>query len=177
MSARPIPLSRLDLRRLAAVELIFLDCDGVLTDGRVWVDSKGNETKAFSVIDGHGLWMIKDAGVRLALVTRDRSGIPRARASKLRFDFIETGVDDKARRVAAILGEVGLAADEAAYIGDDVPDLEAFELVGLTIAPSTARPEIVAVADVITAAPGGAGAVREVCDAILRARTTRGATP
>lgn len=171
-SPKPRP-SELSARRLAAIELVILDSDGVLTDGRVWVDAQGNETKAYSVIDGHGLALIRELGVRLALVSTDRSGIPRARATKLRFEFIHTGALDKRAKVREILADSGVAAEHTLFMGDDLPDLQAFEEVGLCVAPSSARPEVAAAAEAITGAPGGAGAVRELCDAIRAARAPR----
>ncbi|MBH25658.1 MAG: 3-deoxy-D-manno-octulosonate 8-phosphate phosphatase [Myxococcales bacterium] len=164
------PLSSLDPARLARLELLIVDCDGVMTDGRVWLDASGRETKAFSVIDGHGLWMLREDGVRLGMITRDRSGIPAVRARKLQFDIIHTAIDHKGACVRAMLSEQGLDADVVGYMGDDIPDLEAFAEVGLRVAPASARPEVLRAADAVTDASGGHGAVRELCDAVLAAR-------
>jgi 3-deoxy-D-manno-octulosonate 8-phosphate phosphatase (KDO 8-P phosphatase) len=168
-SDKPRPRD-LDPERLAQIDLVILDCDGVLTDGRVWVDASGNETKAFSVIDGQGLVMVREEGVRLAMVTTDRSGIPLARATKLGFEFIRTHIEDKRTTVRQILAESGVSPERAIFMGDDLPDLPAFEEVGLAVAPSTARPEVVAAAEAVTVGEAGAGAVRELCDAIRAAR-------
>ena len=165
---RPKRLSELDPARLR-VKLMIFDCDGVLTDGRVWLDASGRETKAFSVIDGHGVWMLRGAGVKVGMITRDRSGIPAVRAKKLKFDIIHSSIDDKGSCAREVLERCGLVASEVGYMGDDIPDLEAFAEVGLSLAPSSARPEVLRDADAVTVAPGGHGAVREVCDAILEA--------
>ncbi len=166
----PAEIGQLATVRLASISLIFFDCDGVLTDGRIWVDAQGNESKAFSVVDGHGVAMLREAGVLVGLITRSPEGIPTARARKLRFDLIRTGVMDKAAAVRDILAERGIPAAEVAFMGDDLPDLAAFDLVGLTIAPPTARPQVLARAQATTRALPGHGAVREVCDALIVAR-------
>ena len=159
---------------LSRIELLLMDCDGVLTDGRVWVDDSGAQHKAFSVIDGYGLVMLREAGVTLALVTRDPSAIPRHRAEKLGFHHVFGDVTEKGACVRRLLRELGLSSEEAAFVGDDLPDLEAFAEVGLALAPSSARPEVLVEADVVTVAGGGRGAIREICDAILRARRSAG---
>ncbi len=166
---QPQTIGAIDPQELAALQCVFFDCDGVMTDGRVWVDASGHETKAFSVIDGHGVWMLRGAGVKVGLITRDRSGIPAVRARKLQFDVIHGSIDDKGSCVRAILVELGLSRADVGYMGDDIPDLGAFEEVGLRLAPYTARPEVIAASDGVTVAPGGQGAVREVCDAIIAA--------
>lgn len=169
----PQAISAARLRQLA---LVFFDCDGVLTDGRVWVDAQGQETKAFSVIDGHGLAILRESGVQIGMITRAPQGITTARAQKLRFDIIRTGITDKATAVREILAERHLTPDQVAFVGDDLHDLGAFAEVGLRIAPATARPQVIARADAVTKAPGGAGAAREICDAIVTARL-RASTP
>ncbi|MEO1272415.1 MAG: hypothetical protein AAFX99_30320, partial [Myxococcota bacterium] len=118
MTWTPTPLSALDPERMRRLNWMIFDCDGVLTDGRVWLDASGRETKAFSVIDGHGLWMLRNAGVRLGMITRDRSGIPAVRARKLQFDLIHTSIDDKGGCMRAILAQEGLSANEVGYMGE-----------------------------------------------------------
>ncbi len=157
-------------QKLANITLVFFDCDGVLTDGRVWVDAQGNETKAFSVVDGHGIAMLRESGVKVGMITRSPSGISTARAQKLNFDLVHTSVANKAARLLQICQTSQLDPMQCAYMGDDLPDLSAFAQVGLRIAPGSARPQVQAAADALTHAPGGNGAVREVCDAIVHAR-------
>ncbi len=165
-------IGELDPSRLRGIKMMVFDCDGVLTDGRVWLDAQGNEVKAFSVIDGHGLAMLRESGVVLAMVSRDMSEIPRRRAEKLRFEEIHHGIMDKKDKILEVMARRNLVPEEVGFMGDDVPDLVAFEEVGLRLAPATARPEVIAAADAVTVAPAGGGAVREVCDAFLAARNT-----
>ncbi len=167
---QPQTIGAIDPQELAALQCVFFDCDGVMTDGRVWVDASGNETKAFSVIDGHGVAMLRQSGVMVAMVTRSPAGISTARAQKLRFDVVRTSILDKATAVAEVIAEHNLDPARCAFMGDDLPDLEAFAVVGLQIAPPTARPEVLNQARATTTALAGNGAVREVCDAIAVAR-------
>jgi 3-deoxy-D-manno-octulosonate 8-phosphate phosphatase (KDO 8-P phosphatase) len=152
--------------------LLCLDVDGVLTDGRVLLSPDGVEQKTFSVIDGHGIVMLREAGVDVCLVTREASGIAAARARKLRIRCIE-GVLQKGAVVRELRDELRVARSDAAFMGDDLPDLDAFEEVGLRISVPGARPEVRRAAHWSTRAPGGHGAVREVCDALLAARNRR----
>ena len=149
--------------------MLALDVDGVLTDGRVLLGADGVERKLFSVIDGHGLFMLRDAGVELAIITREASGIARTRATKLRIRCHE-GVMKKGPVLRALREELGLRKAEVAFMGDDLPDLEAFAEAGLRITVPTARPQVLRAATWVTRAPAGNGAVREVCDALLKAR-------
>lgn len=169
----PTAIGELDWERLRAVRVLFLDCDGVMTDGRVWVDADGREHKAFSVVDGHGVAMLREAGVRVAMLTRSPAGIPNARAAKLQFDVIRTGVMDKAAGFSEVLDALGVGVGESAYMGDDLPDIGPMRRAGLSITVPTARPEVLDLADAVTRAQAGTGAVREVCDAIVRSRQRR----
>lgn len=154
---------------LSRVALLALDVDGVLTDGRVLLGADGVERKHFSLVDGHGIAMVRDAGVEVAFITRESTGIAEARARKLRVRCYE-GVLDKAGALRALRGELGLSRAQVAYVGDDLPDLGAFDEAGVRIAVPGARAEVRRAADFVTRAPGGNGAVREVCDRILAAR-------
>lgn len=155
---------------LARIEVMFFDCDGVMTDGRVWTDAEGKERKAFSVIDGHGMAMLRESGVRLGMITRSPKGISTARATKLHFDILKTSVLDKSACLRKTMEELGLAPHQCGFMGDDLPDLGAFEHVHLKIAPSSARPQVLHKASAHTRAKAGHGAVREVCDAIALAK-------
>lgn len=170
---RPIPVRELDPERLRGIAVMFFDCDGVLTDGRVWVDADGTERKAFSVVDGHGVAMLRESGVKVAMLTRSPAGIPNARAGKLNFDVIRTGVMTKVSGLHEVLSELGVEPANAAFMGDDLPDIGPMRAVGLSVTVPTGRPEVMAVADAVTHAPAGSGAVREVCDAIVRSRQRR----
>jgi 3-deoxy-D-manno-octulosonate 8-phosphate phosphatase (KDO 8-P phosphatase) len=166
----PPLIATLPPAQLALIDLLVLDCDGVLTDGTVWVDALGHESKRFSVIDGHGLAMLHEAGLQLAMITRSPEGIATARAHKLRFQHIHTAILDKGACLASLLQHLQLPSARCAYMGDDLPDLAAYAHAGLTIAPPTARPQLLHAAHARTAALPGHGAVREVCDALLTAR-------
>jgi 3-deoxy-D-manno-octulosonate 8-phosphate phosphatase (KDO 8-P phosphatase) len=155
--------------RLARIALLVCDVDGVLTDGRVLLGEDGVERKLFSVIDGHGLVMLREAGVQVVLVTREPSGIAPARARKLGVPCYP-GALDKGEVLRQLREQRTLAREQVAYVGDDLPDLDAFAEAGLRIAVADARPEVRRAADWVTHARGGQGAVREVCDRILAAR-------
>jgi 3-deoxy-D-manno-octulosonate 8-phosphate phosphatase (KDO 8-P phosphatase) len=170
---RPQPIAEIDWDRLRAIRILILDCDGVMTDGRVWVSPDGTEQKAFSVVDGHGIAMLRESGVLVGMMTRSPAGIPNARAKKLCFDIVHTGVMDKAAGIVDALDAVGIDGSLAAYMGDDLPDIGAMRQVGVSITVPTGRPEVLNTADAVTTAQAGAGAVREVCDAIIRARRHR----
>ena len=172
-SRRPPDLGEIDMDDLRAIQVVFFDCDGVMTDGRVWVDAQGNESKSFSVIDGHGVAMLREAGVQVGMLTRSPAGIPNARASKLHFDVVRTGVMDKSTGLREALRVMGLDASVAAYMGDDLPDIGPLSDVRLGVTVPTARPEVLEIADAVTQAQAGSGAVREVCDALVAARRAR----
>lgn len=122
--------------------------------------------KRFNVKDGLGMVLLRDEGVKLAFISADNSPICRARGEKLKVHDICFGVTDKAEKLREIMTRDGLAADEVVYVGDDLPDLCIVPLVGLFVAPADAVEEVKQVAGHVTQAPGGHGAMREVCDAI-----------
>jgi 3-deoxy-D-manno-octulosonate 8-phosphate phosphatase (KDO 8-P phosphatase) len=156
--------------RLARVELLLLDVDGVLTDGRVILDDRGVETKAFDVTDGHGLKLLQRAGVAVGFVTGRRSRVVEHRARELGILEVHQGVTEKLPVVRAILARRGLGADRMGYVGDDVVDLPVLLQAGLAVtvpeAPAYVRERV----HWVTERPGGRGAVRQVCEAVLRAR-------
>ena len=156
--------------RLARVELLLLDVDGVLTDGRVVLDDRGVETKAFDVRDGHGLKLLQRAGVEVGFVTGRRSRVVEHRARELGVREVHQGVRNKVEVVRAILERRGLAPERVAYVGDDLVDLPVLTQVGVGITVADAPPYVRERAHWVTSRPGGRGAVREVCEAILRAR-------
>ena len=157
-------------QRLARVRLLLLDVDGVLTDGRILIDDRGNETKAFDVTDGHGIKLLQRAGVDVGLVTGRRSRVVEYRARELGIREVHQGVKDKLSVVREILERRGLGPEEVGYVGDDVVDLPVLLQVGLAVAVADAVPELRDRVHWVTGRAGGRGAVREVCDAILRAR-------
>ena len=157
-------------RRLAAVRLLAMDVDGVLTDGSIWYTDRGDELKRFDVRDGQGLVLLADAGVVTAVVTRRQSAIVERRARELGIAEVHQAASDKASVMKALLTRHGVRSAEACFVGDDVGDLAAMALVGLPVAVADAVPAVARAAWYVTEAPGGRGAVRELCDLILAAR-------
>lgn len=157
-------------RRLARVELLLLDVDGVLTDGGVTLGPDGEETKTFHIRDGLGLRLWRRAGCRAGLVTGRASRAVERRAAELGIDIVRQGVADKAAAVAAIVTECDLDAARVAFMGDDLPDLAAMRACGVKLAPADACREVRTAADLVSALPGGRGAVREVVERMLVAR-------
>ena len=157
-------------QRLAKVELLLLDVDGVLTDGRVVIDDHGTESKFFDVRDGHGLKMLQRMGVDVGLVTGRRSRVVELRAAELGIDEVHQRVKNKLAVVRQILTRRELAPRLVAYMGDDVVDLPVMLQVGVAITVGDAPEYVRERAHWVTTAAGGRGAVREVCEAILKAR-------
>lgn len=156
--------------RLAAVRLLALDVDGVLTDGRIWLLDDGHEAKAFHIHDGHGLKRLMSAGIMVALISGRRSAATTRRARELEIRLVHEGVKDKRACFAAVSASAGCAFGECAYMGDDEPDIPALEAAGFALAPANAIPAVRAIADWCSQAEGGRGAVREACELILAAR-------
>jgi 3-deoxy-D-manno-octulosonate 8-phosphate phosphatase (KDO 8-P phosphatase) len=150
------------------VKLLLLDVDGVLTDGRLYYGPDGEALKAFDVRDGHGIVLLRDH-VQLGVVSGRPGKASEARLRELRFQHLVFGQRDKLQGYAQ-LAHLGVPDAEVAYMGDDVNDVALLRKVGLAAAPADARPEAQAAAHFVTAARGGRGAVRELCDLILRAK-------
>jgi 3-deoxy-D-manno-octulosonate 8-phosphate phosphatase (KDO 8-P phosphatase) len=156
--------------KLERVKLLLLDVDGVLTDGRIVYDDRGAEIKTFHVRDGLGLRLLMAAGIGVALVTGRRSQALTRRCDDLGIDEIYAGVAEKGVLLPEILARRGLDAYAAAFVGDDLPDLPIMRRVGLAIAVADAHERVIAAAHMVTARPGGQGAVREICEALLKAQ-------
>src|SRR5688572_9261388 len=157
--------------RAAKIELLLMDCDGVLTDGRLYFSASGEEMKVFHVRDGQGIVLWHKAGFHSGIITgRNSENILKIRADELGMRFLRVRSDDKIKDLESILDETGLSAEQTAYIGDDVGDLPLLKLIGLPVAVADAVPEAVATAAYVTKANGGYGAVREVIDLLLDAR-------
>lgn len=150
------------------IRLLVLDVDGVLTDGTFWLREDGDEWKAFHATDGLGLRLLMDAGVEVALLSGRRSVIVERRARELKIRHVVQGAGDKAAAIYRLLTELGVEAVETAYMGDDLVDIPAMRLVGLAAAPANARPEARAAAAWVAARDGGRGAVRDLCEHLLR---------
>jgi YrbI family 3-deoxy-D-manno-octulosonate 8-phosphate phosphatase len=156
--------------RARNVRLLCLDVDGVLTDAGMYYGPDGEVLKKFNTRDGHGLARVRDAGVAVAIVSREDSAIVHARAAKLRIDEVFSGVSDKRAVVDELCARHGLTLDQVAFVGDDLPDLAALECVGLACAVADAVEAVKAVAHYVTERRGGDGAVREVCELLIAAR-------
>lgn len=156
--------------RARAVRILFLDVDGVLTDGAMYYGDAGEALKRFHTRDGLGIRLLREAGVRVVLVTSEDSAIVLRRAEKLGLTEVHLGVQRKGVEVDRVLAEAGLSPEAAAYVGDDVNDCEALCRVGLAVAVADAEEPVKGAAHYVTRRPGGHGAVREVCDLILKAQ-------
>jgi 3-deoxy-D-manno-octulosonate 8-phosphate phosphatase (KDO 8-P phosphatase) len=157
-------------RRLAQVQLLLLDCDGVLTDGGVTLTDDGVEQKTFHIRDGLGIRGWQRAGGRTGIVTGRSSRVVERRAAELGIEFVRQGVDDKLAVANAIIEQCGLSWEQTAFVGDDLPDLPVVARCGVGVAVADACPELIAAAAVVTSRPGGRGAVRELVERMLRAR-------
>jgi 3-deoxy-D-manno-octulosonate 8-phosphate phosphatase (KDO 8-P phosphatase) len=156
--------------RAARVRLMIFDVDGVLTDGHLYFGPQGEMLKAFDTLDGHGVKLLRSAGVQTAIITGRSSQIVASRARELAIDHVFQGVHDKTVAFAELLAATGIAAAETGYMGDDWPDLAVMLKAGFAAVPANAHIELKRRAHYVADARGGAGAVREVCDLILRAR-------
>lgn len=154
------------------VKLLLMDCDGVLTDGRLYFSAAGEAMKVFHVRDGQGIVSWHKVGFKSGIITgRDGEGILRARAEELGIDYLSVRSENKVRDLERILIEAGVAEDETAFVGDDIGDLPVMARVGLPVAVADAVPEVLAAAVYVTKADGGRGAVREVTDLLLASRS------
>jgi 3-deoxy-D-manno-octulosonate 8-phosphate phosphatase (KDO 8-P phosphatase) len=161
------PLPREQARRL---RLLALDVDGVLTDGRIIYGNDGEELKAFNIRDGLGIKSLQLSGIRVALITGRRSAIVERRARELGIEHVVQGREDKLVALRELCASLGVELADCAYMGDDLPDLAAIEAAGLGLTVADGCRAVRRAADWCSSLPGGAGAVREACDALLEAR-------
>ena len=153
----------------ARARLLALDVDGVLTDGRVVYGDDG-EVQGFDVHDGQGLAWLRDLGIHVSWITGRGCSATRLRAKELGIRELHTGAGPKDEVLAAVQKRLGVEPAETIAMGDDLPDLRLAVRAGLFVAPANARPEVRSRADLVTVASGGRGAVREVCEYVLRCR-------
>ena len=158
------------LERAARIRLIGFDVDGTLTDGGLQFDSDGREHKRFHVQDGLGLVLLRHAGIEVALVSARRSEVTLARGRELKVARLHIGERGKLDCMRGIAAEMGIGMDQAAFMGDDLPDLATMRAVGLAIAPANAHPWVLPAAHWITPQRGGNGAARDACDLLLHAQ-------
>ena len=159
------------MARARSIKLLLMDCDGVLTDGRLYFTEKGEAMKVFHVRDGQGLALWHKAGYRSGIITgRDAQEIIERRAAELGIHYLKARSQDKAKDFEDILQSEKISADEVAYIGDDIGDICLLEKVGLPIAVADAVSEVFPYIIYRTENNGGLGAVREVTDLLLYAK-------
>lgn len=157
-------------QRAAALSWLALDVDGTLTDGHIYIGPTGEAMKAFSVRDGFGLTLLREAGLKLAIVTARRSAIVELRAAELRFDAVVQGAHDKRSALLALCREHGVDPQQVGFVGDDWPDLPAMLSAGFAAAVADAAAEVRSQAHWVSTLPAGRGAVRELAEFILDCR-------
>jgi 3-deoxy-D-manno-octulosonate 8-phosphate phosphatase (KDO 8-P phosphatase) len=158
---------------LAKIQLLILDVDGVLTDGRLYFTARGEIFKAFHVRDGHGIKLLLAAGVAVAAVSGRRSGALAARMRELKVPHVVQACSDKVAALRRLAERLNIDPLNCACLVDDTPDLPLMSAVGMAGAVADAHPVVLSAAHWIAKAKGGEGAVRELCDAMLRARAGR----
>jgi 3-deoxy-D-manno-octulosonate 8-phosphate phosphatase (KDO 8-P phosphatase) len=158
---------------LAQIELLVLDVDGVLTDGRLYFSARGEALKTFHVRDGHGIKLLMKSGVRVAVASGRRSAAVSARMRELGVRDVVQACPDKVRALLDLTRRLGIDPLRAACLVDDTPDLPLMAAVGFAGAVADAHPLVKSAAHWVSRQPGGQGAVRELCDALLRARAPR----
>ncbi len=160
------------LQRARAVRLLVLDVDGVLTDGRLDFGAEGELSKSFHTLDGHGIKMLMESGVKVAILSGRRSPAVDRRAADLGVTEVVQGAQDKRAELEAMLARLGLTAAQCAFMGDDLPDLPAMARCTLAATVPGSPDAVKARSHYVTQRGGGAGAVRELCEVIMRAQGT-----
>ena len=158
------------LQLARGIRLLTCDVDGVLTDGRIYVDDDGRETKSFNALDGVGMKMLMRAGIAVAWITGSSAPAVMHRARTLGVTRVAQGAEDKVTPWESLRGELALPAAACAHIGDDLPDVPVFARCGFAVAVPHAPPAVRARAHLVTVRDGGRGAVRELCELILAAQ-------
>ncbi|MCK5680285.1 HAD-IIIA family hydrolase [bacterium] len=160
------------IEKILPLKALIMDVDGVLTDGRVIIDSNGVESKQFDVRDGHGLKMLQRSGFKLALLTGRRSPVVSHRATELGIEIVFQRCHDKLLAYNQIMRQLGLEDCEVAYVGDDVIDIPVLRKVGFAATVADADLELGPHVDWQSSKPGGRGAVRELCQLIMQTQGT-----
>lgn len=158
------------ISKLKQIKLLLMDSDGVLTDGGIYLSGSGEEMNRFDVKDGHGLVMLKRAGIRLGVMSGRGSEALKRRAEYLGFDFVILDALDKQKAFNNFTHDAGISNERIAFIGDDIVDLPVLRRVGFSIAVQDSSPELISEVDYVTHAYGGNGAIREVAEIILKAQ-------
>ncbi len=161
------------IKKARKIRYLLLDVDGVMTDGTLFFDENGRELKGFSIYDGHGLVLLRTAGVGIGILSGRTSPVVSWRAKELRIEDVYQGVHDKITAYEALLRKRQLQDEEVAYIGDDLIDLPVLRKVGLSVAVANAMDPVKKEVDWVTRRRGGEGAVREVIDFLLSSKNER----
>ena len=157
-------------RRASRIKLLLMDCDGVLTDGRLWLTDDSDEQKSFNTHDGLGLALLHRAGLKSGIITGRSSRAVARRAQELGVEFVCQGNPDKTAAFEQVLQQAGVDENEVAFVGDDLPDIPLMNRAELAVAVADAVEETRAAAHYVTRAKGGRGAVREVIEIILKSQ-------
>ena len=176
MSMTPICLRQLPEAVLALgreIRLLALDVDGTLTDGRLLFADDGTELKAFHVLDGQGLKLLERVGIAVALITARNSPLVERRAKDLGIPHVVQDCYDKGVALRSLCDQLAIPLRQAAFMGDDLPDLSAMQIAGLSIAPANAHAWVADRVHLQTALSGGHGAVRELCDWLIEVQGQR----
>ena len=160
----------MDLQKLKSIKVLILDVDGVLTDGRVIYTDSGEEIKRFDVRDGHGLKLLMRSGIEVILLTGRESKVVLHRARDLGIEHVYQKALNKIEVYKTILAQRNLEDKEVGFVGDDLVDLPVLRKVGFSAAVPDAVPEVKEIVDYITTKKGGEGAVREICELLLKAQ-------
>ena len=158
------------LKKAASLALMGFDVDGVLTDGTLYFGPGGDEHKAFSSLDGHGIKLLRQTGIEVAIISGRQSRALELRAQNLGVTELHMAVDDKLGCLRTLLSQRGLGLAQAGYMGDDVVDLEILTACGFSATVADGHPDVRRHVDFVSRLGGGKGAVREVCDLLLKAR-------
>lgn len=156
------------LEKFEQIKVLFLDVDGVLTDGRVMVTEQGEQLRAFSIKDGYAMQLAIKVGLEIIVISGGKSQGVKHRLSGLGLTDIYLGVSDKFQLMKDLLQERSLQPEQVAFMGDDIPDLQCMQYVGLALCPQDAVEDIKRVAAYVSPMPGGGGCVRDVVEKILR---------
>jgi 3-deoxy-D-manno-octulosonate 8-phosphate phosphatase (KDO 8-P phosphatase) len=157
-------------RRASRIKLLLMDCDGVLTDGRLWLTENGEEQKSFNTKDGLGLALLHRAGLKSGIISGRKSIAVERRAQELGIEFLRQGDEQKIAAFEEVLRLAGVNEEEVAFVGDDLSDIPLMQRSELSVAVADAVEEARALAHYVTRAEGGRGAVREVVEIILKSQ-------
>lgn len=156
--------------KLAKTKMVAMDVDGTYTNGLIFYDTNGEVIKGFHAHDGFAIELLRLAGIKRGFITGRKDNATKARAEYLSVDFLLDDISDKNAALSGLLSEYGISADECVFIGDDLNDLGAFEVAGLSVAVANANHDVKKRADIVIETCGGSGAIREVVEMILRAK-------